>query len=88
VTPGNWAVDLPFAQFDPATGTLVDAVITTAGTIDASASIENLAPVAATINLGVSASIQANAADIGNVASIMPLAVASVTLPALQGTFG
>jgi hypothetical protein len=86
-TQADWAQTLPFNQFDPTTGNLLDAVFTTAGTIDASASFENLAPVAATVNLGVAATIDAAAEGIGNVASLTPEAVASVNLGAFQGTF-
>src|ERR1051326_3471510 len=85
--PGNWSEILPFNQFDPSTGTLQNAIFTTTGTVSASASIENLAPVAATVNLGVAANISASVAGIGSVASIEPLAVASVDLPAFRGTF-
>ena len=86
-TPGDWAQTVPFNQFDPSTGNLLDAVFTTVGSIDASASIENLAPAAAIVNLGVAATIIATAPDIGNVASLTPVAVASVNLGAYQGTF-
>lgn len=87
MTQGDWSASLPFNQFDPSTGTLQDALFTTVGTIDASASIENLAPIAATIDLGVGADINASVLGIGGVASISPLAVASAALPAFQGTF-
>jgi hypothetical protein len=87
-TPGDWAQTLVFNQFDPSAGDLLDAVFTTAGTVDASASIENLAPVAATVSLGVGAEIEASVPAIGeSVASLTPIAVASVNLPAFQGTF-
>jgi hypothetical protein len=86
-TQADWAQTVTFNQFDPATASLQDAIITTAGSIDASASIENLAPVAATINLGVAAAINATAAGISNVASMTPEAVASVNLGAFKGTF-
>src|SRR5580658_426328 len=86
-TQADWAQTVPFNQFDPATGTLLDAEFMTAGTIDASASFENLAPVAATVNLGVAATIDATAEGIGNVASLTPEAVASVNLGAFQCTF-
>ncbi len=87
MTQADWSASLPFNQFDPSTGTLQDALFTTTGMIDASASIENLAPIAATIDLGVGADIDASVSGIGGVASISPLAVASVDLPAFQGTF-
>jgi hypothetical protein len=86
-TQADWAQSVPFNQFDPSTGTLLDAEFMTAGTIDASASFENLAPVSAIVNLGVAATIDATAEGIGNVASLTPEAVASVNLGAFQGTF-
>ncbi len=86
--PLDWSQTVPFNQFDPATGNLLDAVFTTAGTIDASASIENLAPVAATVNLDVGANIEAWVPAINeSLALLTPLAVASVNLGAFQGTF-
>jgi hypothetical protein len=84
---GNWAQTVSFDQFDPSAGVLADAFFTTAGKIDLSASIENLAPVAATVNLGVAATIVASAPEIGVVASLTPVAAASVNLGAFQGTF-
>jgi hypothetical protein len=84
--PGDWSATVPFNQFDPSAGLLVDAVFTTAGTVDASASIENLAPVAATVNLDVAAEIIASSPALQTWTSVTPVAVASVNLPAYQGT--
>jgi hypothetical protein len=84
---GDWAQTIPFDQFDPSDGDLLDAAITTAGTIDASASIENLAPAAASVELGVAATIIATAPDIGVVGSVTPSAGATINLGAFQGTF-
>jgi hypothetical protein len=84
--PGDWSATVPFNQFDPSAGLLVDAVFTTAGTVDASASIENLAPVAATVNLDVAAEIIASSPALQTSASVTPVAVASVDLPAYRGT--
>ncbi len=84
---GNWAGSVPFNQFDPSTGIFLDAILTTAGTLGVSASIENLAPVAATINLGVAATIVASAPFIGTVGSVTPSVSGSVNLGGFQGTF-
>ena len=87
LAPDDWAVAVPFTQFNPADGTLIQAVMTLTGTIQAAASFENLAPVAATINLGVASTISASAIGIGSLGSVSPVAAASVSLPAFQGTF-
>jgi hypothetical protein len=87
---GDWAQaqTLAFNQFNPSGGDLVDAVFTTAGSIEASASIENLAPVAATVDLNLAATVEAWAPDIlENMATVQPTATATVTLPALPGRF-
>lgn len=87
VTPDNWADTVDFNQFNPIDGVLVSAVLTMTGTLEASASIENLAPVAATVDLGVAASIGASSPALGNLGTVAPDAVAAVHLPAFQGTF-
>ena len=84
---GDWAATVPFDQFDPSAGDLLDAAFVTVGTIDASASIENLAPVAASVNLDVAATIVATAPDIGVVGAVTPVVGAAVNLGAFQGTF-
>ncbi len=86
-SPDNWASTLAFNQFNPAAGTLLDTLFTTTGTIAASASIENLAPVTAEVNLGVAGSIVSSAAGIGVLGSVEPVAAASVDLAAFQGVF-
>jgi hypothetical protein len=87
LSPDDWTAAVPFTQFDPADGTFIEAVMTVTGTIQAAASFENLAPIAATINLGVASSISASADGIGSLGSVAPVAAASVSLPAFQGTF-
>jgi len=84
---GNWAGSVPFDQFDPSGGIFLDAIMTTSGTLGVSASIENLAPVAATVNIGVAATIVASAPFIGNVGSVSPSVTGSVNLGAFQGAF-
>ena len=86
-TGGDWSRTVSFNQFNASDGTLLDAVFTTSGTVDATASIENLAPVAATVDLGVGATIDAFVPGLGGVASIAPIAIASVNLGAFQGVF-
>jgi hypothetical protein len=83
----DWTATVPFNQLDPSAGTLLDAAFTTSGSVVASASIENLAPVAATVSLGVAGTIVATAPVIGVVGSINPTAGAFVNLGAFQGAF-
>ena len=63
---GDWTQTVPFDQFNPSAGDLQDVSLTTAGTIDTAASFENLGPVAATVSLGVTATIIATAPVIGS----------------------
>ena len=89
IAPGtaNWAGSVSFNQLNPSAGTFLDAIFTTSGTLGVSASIENLAPAAATINIGVAATIVASAPYIGVVGSVTPVVGGSVNLGAFQGAF-
>src|SRR3954452_24136614 len=88
IAPGgaDWTGIVPFNQFDPSTGDLNAALFTTEGTVYASVLIENLAPVAATVDLSVAASISATTPGIGYLGSVTPTATATVNLGAFDGT--
>jgi collagen type I/II/III/V/XI/XXIV/XXVII alpha len=87
VTPEDWTDTVPFNQFDPSAGTLLSADFTTTGIVVASAAIENLAPVAASVALNLNDGIVASAPGLGVVGSIDPEVTASVDLGAHQGAF-
>ncbi len=86
-TQEDWTQAVPFEQFDPSTGTLLDAAFTTSGSITASVSIENLAPTAAGVDVLVSGTVVATAPDIGVVGSIAPEVDTTVNLGGFQGIF-
>ena len=94
LTQGGWDESVPFDQFDPSTGVLLDAGFATVGTVVSWGAIENLAPVAASVSLLTNATIVATAPMAGVtgpydqvVGLVAPETYAQAVLPAYQGTF-
>ena len=84
-TTDDWMQTLDFAQYDPASGPLAAARFTVAGTIAATAAIENLSPAAASVTLVASATIGV-ATPVGPLTAATPGIAATITLGAFDGT--
>jgi len=87
-TAGAWYTTLPFAQFDPALGTLNNINVGLAGDLSGSVSIENLQPDPADVSITLSGTLDLGSPGGGILESALPVASASVGLGGNAGASG
>ena len=84
-TTDDWMQTLNFAQYDPGLGPLADARFTVAGTLAATAAIENLSPAATSVSFA-SAAVIGVTTPVGPLTAATPGFATTINLGAFDGT--